>query len=276
MHHRLADDGRLLPCDARRAASRSARAAGASRSAVASASDFDRNSRARATVAADFRRTYPMLADVPITHDWCGPIDRTPNSLPVMGRLGGRPHIVYGVGWSGNGVGPSVVGGKVLASLVARAGRRLEPASARRPVRRPLSARADPMDRRAHRARRGRAQGARGGRGTKALVESTSRSRASRPPGSRTRPPMTEQAAAAELSHLAGSPPRGGTDVRVLRDGLEAFPAMMEAMAAREGASASRTSSSPATRPAAASPKRSPGPRGGASTSRCSTTRSAR
>ena len=81
-------------------------------------SDFDRNSERARTVAADLRRAYPMLGDLPITHDWSGPIDRTPNSLPVMGRLGGRPHIVYGVGWSGNGVGPSVVGGKVLASLV--------------------------------------------------------------------------------------------------------------------------------------------------------------
>ena len=43
---------------------------------------------------------------------------------------------------------------------------------------------------------------------------------------------MTEPSAAAELSRLAGSPPRGGTDVKVLRDGLEAFPAMLEAMAA--------------------------------------------
>ncbi len=79
--------------------------------------DFDRNAGRAATVAADLRRYYPALADVPITHDWCGPIDRTPTSLPLLGRLGGREHIVYGVGWSGNGVGPSVVGGKVLASL---------------------------------------------------------------------------------------------------------------------------------------------------------------
>jgi putative aminophosphonate oxidoreductase len=78
---------------------------------------FDRNARRAQTVAADLRRTYPGLRDVPITHDWCGPIDRTPNSLPLLGRLGGHPHIVYGVGWSGNGVGPSVIGGKVLASL---------------------------------------------------------------------------------------------------------------------------------------------------------------
>ena len=79
---------------------------------------FDRSARRAALVAADLRRYYPTLADVPITHDWSGPIDRTPTSLPLLGRLGGRPHIVYGVGWSGNGVGPSVVGGKILASLV--------------------------------------------------------------------------------------------------------------------------------------------------------------
>ena len=42
---------------------------------------------------------------------------------------------------------------------------------------------------------------------------------------------MTDPAVAAELSRLAGSPPRGGTDVRLLRDGIEAFPAMIEAIA---------------------------------------------
>jgi putative aminophosphonate oxidoreductase len=79
--------------------------------------NFDRNARRAAEVTADLRRYYPMLADVTIARDWSGPIDRTPNSLPLLGHLGGREHIVYGIGWSGNGVGPSVIGGKVLASL---------------------------------------------------------------------------------------------------------------------------------------------------------------
>lgn len=70
-----------------------------------------------ALVARDFRRYYPMLRDVPITQDWAGPIDRTYNSLPIFGWLGGQQRVAYGVGWSGNGVGPSVVGGKILASL---------------------------------------------------------------------------------------------------------------------------------------------------------------
>jgi putative aminophosphonate oxidoreductase len=79
--------------------------------------NLDRDERRAALVEADFRRYYPMLSDVPIAADWCGPIDRTMDGLPLIGRLGGRENIVYGIGWSGNGVGPSVVGGKILASL---------------------------------------------------------------------------------------------------------------------------------------------------------------
>lgn len=68
-------------------------------------------------VTADFRRYYPSLHDVRITHDWAGPIDRTCNGLPLFGRIGRFDNIVYGVGWSGNGVAPSVAGGKILASM---------------------------------------------------------------------------------------------------------------------------------------------------------------
>jgi putative aminophosphonate oxidoreductase len=78
---------------------------------------FDRDHERAGLAAADFRRYYPQLADVPLETDWAGPIDRTPTSVPILGHLGGRGHIVYGVGWSGNGVGPSVVGGKILAGL---------------------------------------------------------------------------------------------------------------------------------------------------------------
>ena len=67
---------------------------------------------------ADFNRTYPTLANIPIEFGWSGPIDRTYDGLPIVSRLGGFPHIVFGVGWSGNGVGPSRIGGRILASLV--------------------------------------------------------------------------------------------------------------------------------------------------------------
>ncbi|MDQ3748559.1 MAG: FAD-binding oxidoreductase [Acidobacteriota bacterium] len=78
---------------------------------------FDRHPRRAAEVIADLHRYYPTLKDVQITHDWSGPIDRTPDSLPLIGFLGGREHIIYGIGWSGNGIGPSVIGGKILAGI---------------------------------------------------------------------------------------------------------------------------------------------------------------
>jgi glycine/D-amino acid oxidase-like deaminating enzyme len=80
-------------------------------------SNLDQDAKRARLVEKDFRRYYPMLADVPITHDWCGAIDRTMDGLPLLGRLGGHDHIHYGIGWSGNGVGPSYVGGRILASL---------------------------------------------------------------------------------------------------------------------------------------------------------------
>ncbi len=78
---------------------------------------FDRDEGRARQVAQSFHEIYPMLADVPIATDWCGPIDRTRTGIPIFGHLGGRSHIVYGVGFSGNGVAPAVVGGKILASL---------------------------------------------------------------------------------------------------------------------------------------------------------------
>ena len=79
--------------------------------------EFDRSPSRANDVKADLHRVYPMLADVPLEDDWSGPVDRSVSGIPIFGRLGGRDHLLYGVGWSGNGVGPSVIGGKILASL---------------------------------------------------------------------------------------------------------------------------------------------------------------
>ncbi len=79
--------------------------------------DFDRDERRARLVEEDFRTYYPQLEGVQVTHHWSGAIDRTQTSFPMFGRLGGRPHLIYAVGWSGNGVGPSYLGGKIAASL---------------------------------------------------------------------------------------------------------------------------------------------------------------
>jgi glycine/D-amino acid oxidase-like deaminating enzyme len=78
---------------------------------------FDRHrGRAEAT-RAEFRRVYPGLADVAIETDWSGPIDRSVDGLPLLGHLGRRRDVLFGAGFSGNGVAPSALGGQVLASL---------------------------------------------------------------------------------------------------------------------------------------------------------------
>jgi glycine/D-amino acid oxidase-like deaminating enzyme len=69
------------------------------------------------TVAADFRRFFPDLADVRLTHAWGGPVDRSPLHLPFAGSLGDHGTVHYAAGYSGNGVAPSLVLARVLASL---------------------------------------------------------------------------------------------------------------------------------------------------------------
>jgi glycine/D-amino acid oxidase-like deaminating enzyme len=68
-------------------------------------------------VLESFHRLYPSLRDVPAERSWLGPIDRTKDGLPFFGPLGGNDAIVVGAGYSGNGVGPSFLGGAILASL---------------------------------------------------------------------------------------------------------------------------------------------------------------
>jgi glycine/D-amino acid oxidase-like deaminating enzyme len=80
-------------------------------------SEFERNPRAGRDAEADLRAYYPSLNGATVTHQWSGPIDKTMSGIPLFGRLGGREDILYGVGFSGNGVGPSLVGGKILRSL---------------------------------------------------------------------------------------------------------------------------------------------------------------
>jgi putative aminophosphonate oxidoreductase len=78
---------------------------------------FEGPSQRAARVESSFRALYPSLNGVRVTTSWTGPIDRSRTGLPFFVRLGGRPNVVYGVGYSGNGVGPSVLGGRILASL---------------------------------------------------------------------------------------------------------------------------------------------------------------
>jgi glycine/D-amino acid oxidase-like deaminating enzyme len=78
---------------------------------------FSRDSATAARAEAGLRRLLPALADVRIECAWGGPIDVSADHLPFFRTKPGT-RIHYGVGYSGHGVGPSWLGGKILASLV--------------------------------------------------------------------------------------------------------------------------------------------------------------
>jgi glycine/D-amino acid oxidase-like deaminating enzyme len=72
--------------------------------------------RSVATAVRDLHRLFPSFADVPLEAAWGGPIDVTALHLPFFGALpGGAVH--YGLGYTGGGVGPCHLGGKVLSGL---------------------------------------------------------------------------------------------------------------------------------------------------------------
>jgi glycine/D-amino acid oxidase-like deaminating enzyme len=83
----------------------------------------DRFTRDRPTVAraeAGLRRLLPGLAGARVERAWGGPIDVSADHLPFFGtKPGTRLH--YGAGYSGHGVGPSWLGGQILASLATLA-----------------------------------------------------------------------------------------------------------------------------------------------------------
>jgi glycine/D-amino acid oxidase-like deaminating enzyme len=65
---------------------------------------------------AGLRRLLPGLAGVRVERAWGGPIDVSADHLPFFRTKPGT-RIHYGAGYSGHGVGPAWLGGRILASL---------------------------------------------------------------------------------------------------------------------------------------------------------------
>ncbi|MCX5072891.1 NAD(P)/FAD-dependent oxidoreductase [Streptomyces sp. NPDC054949] len=63
-------------------------------------------------------RLFPELADAPVDAAWTAPVEYSTTSLPFAGWLRTVPGVCYATGYSGDGVGPSRLMAKVLASLV--------------------------------------------------------------------------------------------------------------------------------------------------------------
>lgn len=67
---------------------------------------------------AFYARANKRLGKVSFADSWYGPIDRTRSGLPLFGALPGSPNVVFGYGFSGNGIATSPLAGRILASLV--------------------------------------------------------------------------------------------------------------------------------------------------------------
>jgi glycine/D-amino acid oxidase-like deaminating enzyme len=94
---------------------------GGGRASARIGDSFTHDRRAVAEAAQGFRRFFPSFADVPLEDAWGGPIDVSPTHLPSFGTLEpGNVH--YALGYTGNGVAPSHLAGRVLADLATGAG----------------------------------------------------------------------------------------------------------------------------------------------------------
>src|SRR5205823_6899145 len=78
---------------------------------------FTSDSATAARAEHGLRRLLPGLADAHIERAWGGPIDVSADHLPFFKTVPGSRRVHYGLGYSGHGVGPSWLGGQILASL---------------------------------------------------------------------------------------------------------------------------------------------------------------
>ncbi len=79
--------------------------------------DFNRSPLRGRDNRRELHRVYPALRDVAVDYDWSGPIDCTPEHVPVFDHLNGHPNIFFGIGFNGTGIAQTPVGGRILASL---------------------------------------------------------------------------------------------------------------------------------------------------------------
>ncbi|MFJ6938075.1 NAD(P)/FAD-dependent oxidoreductase [Streptomyces sp. NPDC101132] len=71
-----------------------------------------------AELRAQLGRLFPELAAAPVDMSWTAPVEYSVTSLPFAGWLKSVPGVCYATGYSGDGVGPSRLMARVLASFV--------------------------------------------------------------------------------------------------------------------------------------------------------------
>ena len=78
--------------------------------------DCDHSPAHYAALRASFRRHFPALASLEFPYAWGGPICSTTRLTPFFGKaMGGR--VLYGLGYTGHGLGTTRIAGRILAHL---------------------------------------------------------------------------------------------------------------------------------------------------------------
>ena len=135
VHHRRPLPASTTSAPPRTGASPSAGAADGSRSGRAPAAAPSSTPRRWRGPRRTCARIFPGLAGRRVTHAWGGPIDASPTHLPMVVPLAGGSAFAA-AGYTGNGVGPSHMVGRTLASLalgLPTTKRRTSPSSTPRP-----------------------------------------------------------------------------------------------------------------------------------------------
>jgi glycine/D-amino acid oxidase-like deaminating enzyme len=65
------------------------------------------------------RNHLPALSDIPVTHHWVGTVGVTLDMVPTIGAIGPHQNIFFGGGYSGHGIGPGFLFGKLLSKIYA-------------------------------------------------------------------------------------------------------------------------------------------------------------
>ncbi len=78
----------------------------------------------RATLQPKMVRVFPQLAGAAIDYEWGGMIGITVRRIPQLGRLHGN--LYYACGYSGHGLAPTHLAGRVLAEAIAGQAERLD------------------------------------------------------------------------------------------------------------------------------------------------------
>ena len=73
-------------------------------------------------IVRDMHALFPATQGLTAEWSWGGPVERTQHGLPWVGVLGRYRNVHYGIGYCGNGVAPSNLIGRTLASVVLESG----------------------------------------------------------------------------------------------------------------------------------------------------------